>query len=91
MPFSLPFSLPFKGRAGVGMVFNAGCKSTPSPPNPPLEGEGFGGAPHAGKAAVAAYFSAGRSGGGASAWRRSHHDSVTSTNSASAVAAPATR
>ena len=49
-------SLPFKGRVGVGMVqllhplmlpqsrirrFDTRAKSTPSPPNPPLEREGF--------------------------------------------------
>src|SRR6478736_2621536 len=41
--------LPFKGRAGVGMVLKRvsapprtdDSNGTPSPPNPPLEGEGF--------------------------------------------------
>jgi 2-oxoglutarate ferredoxin oxidoreductase subunit alpha len=33
-------SLPFKGRAGVGMVFIANHPTHPHP-NPPLEGEGF--------------------------------------------------
>ena len=32
---------PFKGEAGRGMVFAAATSSpNPSPPNPPLEGEG---------------------------------------------------
>jgi len=38
-------SLPFKGRAGVGMgltpALRTRSENTPSPPNPPLEGEGF--------------------------------------------------
>jgi hypothetical protein len=35
-------SLPFKGRAGVGMVLaDSSTIATPSPPNPPLEGEGL--------------------------------------------------
>jgi len=35
------FPSPFKGEAGRGMVFAAaGNPQTPSPPNPPLEGEG---------------------------------------------------
>ena len=33
------FPSPFKGEAGRGMVFVAPAQ-TPSPPDPPLEGEG---------------------------------------------------
>jgi cytochrome c-type biogenesis protein CcmF len=35
------FSSPFKGEAGKGMVLDGHVQATPSPPNPPLEGEGF--------------------------------------------------
>ena len=34
------FSFPFKGKAGMGMVLIFWI-AKPSPPNPPLEGEGF--------------------------------------------------
>src|SRR3546814_12095550 len=45
---ALVLLLPFQGEGRDGDGFLPGLDGNPSPPNPPLEGEGFGAAPASG-------------------------------------------